>query len=166
MHHVGSVQHTLYINTTYNGCCKANCLVYILYLNFSNYWKRIVNSVHPFLLGNPLSCLSFVFGKLPGYYLFCGIPRPDYLIYIYFKFFIDRYKGRSIIKNNNTVLYFLTLQVVQKIMEAHSNVQNLNLVESKMAYIKAWQALPDFGINYFVMKQKNSKKEVSFKHYL
>ena len=50
-------------------------------------------------------------------------------------------------------------QVVQRIMEAHSNVQNLNLVESKMAYIKAWQALPDFGINYFVMKQKNSKKE-------
>lgn len=46
-------------------------------------------------------------------------------------------------------------------MEAHSNVQNLNLIESKMAYIKAWQALPDFGITYFVIKQKNSKKEVS-----
>lgn len=49
--------------------------------------------------------------------------------------------------------------LVQRIMDAHANVQNLNLIDSKMAYIKAWQALPDFGITYFVIKQKNSKKE-------
>jgi len=52
------------------------------------------------------------------------------------------------------------LQLQQRILEAHANVQNLSLLEAKMAFIKAWQALPDFGITYFIIKQKNSKKEV------
>lgn len=50
-------------------------------------------------------------------------------------------------------------QLTQRIMEAHANVQNLSLVDAKLAYIKAWQALPDFGITFFVVKQRNGKKE-------
>lgn len=46
-------------------------------------------------------------------------------------------------------------------LEAHAKIQNLSLVEAKMDFIRAWQALPDFGITYFIIKQKNAKKEVS-----
>ncbi|KAL8585115.1 hypothetical protein ACOMHN_013131 [Nucella lapillus] len=49
--------------------------------------------------------------------------------------------------------------LVQRIMEAHANVRNLGLMEAKMAYIKAWQSLPEFGINYFRVRMANSKKE-------
>lgn len=45
-------------------------------------------------------------------------------------------------------------------MEAHANVQEMGLVEAKMAYIKAWQSLPEFGITYFRIRMANSKKEV------
>lgn len=53
------------------------------------------------------------------------------------------------------------LQLEKRILEAHANVQNLPLMEAKMAFIKAWQSLPDYGISYFIVKQKNAKKEVS-----
>lgn len=53
------------------------------------------------------------------------------------------------------------LQLEKRILEAHANVQNLPLMEAKMAFIKAWQSLPDYGINYFIVKQKNAKKEVN-----
>lgn len=52
-------------------------------------------------------------------------------------------------------------QLVQRIMEAHANVKNMNLMESKMAFIKAWQALPEYGITYFIIRMSNSKKDVS-----
>lgn len=50
-------------------------------------------------------------------------------------------------------------QLEKRILEAHTNVQNLPLMEAKMAFIKAWQSLPDYGISYFIVKQKNAKKE-------
>lgn len=53
------------------------------------------------------------------------------------------------------------LQLEKRILEAHANVQNLPLMEAKVAFIKAWQSLPDYGISYFIVKQKNAKKEVS-----
>lgn len=52
-------------------------------------------------------------------------------------------------------------QLEKRILEAHANVQNLPLMEAKVAFIKAWQSLPDYGISYFIVKQKNAKKEVS-----
>ncbi|XP_033736193.1 LOW QUALITY PROTEIN: fermitin family homolog 2-like [Pecten maximus] len=54
---------------------------------------------------------------------------------------------------------FKSKQLQQRILETHANVQNLNLIDAKMAFIKAWQALPDFGITYFIIKQKGAKKE-------
>lgn len=53
------------------------------------------------------------------------------------------------------------LQLEKRILEAHANVQNLPLMEAKVAFIKAWQSLPDYGISYFIVKQKNAKKEVN-----
>lgn len=47
----------------------------------------------------------------------------------------------------------------QKILEAHANVKNLNLVDSKLKYIQAWQNLPGFGVTYFVIKFDGHKKE-------
>ena len=52
-------------------------------------------------------------------------------------------------------------QVVNRILEAHANVKDLSFTESKLHYIKAWQALPDYGISLFVVRFSNSKKEVS-----
>lgn len=46
-----------------------------------------------------------------------------------------------------------------KILEAHSNVKDLNLVEAKMNFIRAWQSLPEFGINLFVVKFHGERKE-------
>ena len=45
-------------------------------------------------------------------------------------------------------------------MEAHANVRDMGLIEAKLAYIKGWQALPEFGVSYFVIKMANGKKEV------
>ncbi|KAG5885355.1 hypothetical protein JTB14_035160 [Gonioctena quinquepunctata] len=50
-------------------------------------------------------------------------------------------------------------KLTQRILEAHTNVKDLNLVDAKMNYIKAWQLLPDFGITLFVVKFMTSKKE-------
>ncbi|XP_050404891.1 fermitin family homolog 2 [Patella vulgata] len=49
--------------------------------------------------------------------------------------------------------------LVQKIMEAHANVREMSLMDSKLAFIKAWQSLPEYGITYFVVKMANGKKE-------
>ncbi|KAK9497256.1 hypothetical protein O3M35_004609 [Rhynocoris fuscipes] len=50
-------------------------------------------------------------------------------------------------------------KLVHRILEAHTNVKDLGLVEAKMNYIKAWQSLPDFGISLFVVKFTDQKKD-------
>lgn len=50
-------------------------------------------------------------------------------------------------------------QIVRRITDAHSNVKDLNLTDAKLAYIKAWQALPEYGITYFIIKMNTNKKE-------
>ncbi|KAH9375437.1 hypothetical protein HPB48_013494 [Haemaphysalis longicornis] len=49
--------------------------------------------------------------------------------------------------------------IVQRIVEAHGNVKDLGLIEAKMNFIKAWQALPEFGISLFVVRFTGNKKE-------
>ncbi|KAH1006901.1 hypothetical protein HUJ05_007589 [Dendroctonus ponderosae] len=41
-------------------------------------------------------------------------------------------------------------KLTQRILEAHTNVKDLSLIDAKMSYIKAWQLLPDYGITLFV----------------
>ena len=47
----------------------------------------------------------------------------------------------------------------QKILEAHANVKDLNLVEAKMNFIRAWQSLPDFGVSLFVVRFHGERKD-------
>lgn len=51
--------------------------------------------------------------------------------------------------------------IVQRILDAHSNVKELSFTEAKLHYIKAWQDLPEYGVSLFIVKFSNSKKEVS-----
>lgn len=46
-----------------------------------------------------------------------------------------------------------------RVLEAHSNVKNLPATECKLNYIKAWRALPDYGIHMFVVKFGGSNRE-------
>jgi len=41
----------------------------------------------------------------------------------------------------------------------------MSLSEAKLNYIKAWQALPEYGLTYFLVKFRNSKKEVRLRVY-
>lgn len=50
-------------------------------------------------------------------------------------------------------------KLLQRILEAHANVKDLNVLDAKMSYIKAWQLLPDYGVSLFVVKFMDSKKE-------
>ena len=46
-----------------------------------------------------------------------------------------------------------------KILEAHANVKDLNLVEAKMNFIRAWQSLPEYGVSLFVVKFHGERRE-------
>ena len=50
-------------------------------------------------------------------------------------------------------------QLRQKILEAHANVKDLNLLEAKVNFIKAWQSLPDYGVSLFVVRFHGEKKD-------
>merc|ERR1711902_30006 len=52
-----------------------------------------------------------------------------------------------------------TRQLRQKILESHANVKDLNLLESKMNFIRAWQSLPEYGVSLFVVKFHGERKE-------
>ena len=71
---------------------------------------------------------------------------------------IDLYLYISIYIDYLSLRFF---QLAQRILEAHTNVRDMGLIDAKMNYIKAWQALPEYGITYFIGKLKGSKKEVS-----
>lgn len=49
--------------------------------------------------------------------------------------------------------------IVRKIQESVTNYSSYNLINAKLAYIKAWQALPDFGLTYFLVKFERSRRE-------
>ncbi|XP_014857398.1 PREDICTED: fermitin family homolog 1 [Poecilia mexicana] len=52
-----------------------------------------------------------------------------------------------------------TKQLTARILEAHQNIAKLSLIEAKMRFIQAWQSLPEFGINYYIVRFKGSKKD-------
>lgn len=43
-------------------------------------------------------------------------------------------------------------KLTARILEAHQNIANLSLMEAKMRFIQAWQSLPEFGINYYIVR--------------
>ncbi|KAI3422139.1 hypothetical protein GPALN_012672 [Globodera pallida] len=46
----------------------------------------------------------------------------------------------------------------QRISDAHSNVKTLSSTEAKLQYIRNWEALPEHGLHYFIVKFRNAKK--------
>ncbi|KAG7259512.1 hypothetical protein CRUP_031788 [Coryphaenoides rupestris] len=52
-----------------------------------------------------------------------------------------------------------TKQLTTRILEAHQNVARLSLMEAKMRFIQAWQSLPEFGIKYYIVRFRGSKKD-------
>ena len=67
---------------------------------------------------------------------------------------------KSITENS---LFFGTLliffQMRHKLLDSHANVKDLNLLEAKMNFVKAWQSLPDFGVSLFVVRFHGEKKD-------
>ncbi|XP_003384623.1 PREDICTED: fermitin family homolog 2-like [Amphimedon queenslandica] len=49
--------------------------------------------------------------------------------------------------------------IARQILDAHSSMLNMSLMDAKMQYIRNWQALQGFGITYFVIKSGKSKKD-------
>ncbi|XP_036604025.1 fermitin family homolog 1 isoform X2 [Trichosurus vulpecula] len=50
-------------------------------------------------------------------------------------------------------------QLAARILEAHQNVAQMSLVETKLRFIQAWQSLPEFGLTYYIVRFKGSKKD-------
>ncbi|CAG9105788.1 hypothetical protein JYU34_018920 [Plutella xylostella] len=50
-------------------------------------------------------------------------------------------------------------KLTQRVLESHANVKDLPLLEAKLQYIRAWQALPDYGQSLFVVRFMGHKKD-------
>ncbi|NWQ60833.1 FERM1 protein, partial [Neopipo cinnamomea] len=50
-------------------------------------------------------------------------------------------------------------QLTARILEAHQNISQMSLVEAKLRFIQAWQSLPEFGLSYYIVRFKGSKKD-------
>jgi hypothetical protein len=51
-------------------------------------------------------------------------------------------------KNKNLI----NLKLQHRISDAHSNVRSLSCREAKLQYIRNWEALPEHGLHYFIVK--------------
>uniref|UniRef100_A0A671P7L0 Fermitin family homolog 1-like n=1 Tax=Sinocyclocheilus anshuiensis TaxID=1608454 RepID=A0A671P7L0_9TELE len=54
---------------------------------------------------------------------------------------------------------FFSFQLTTRILEALHNISQLSLMEAKMRFIQAWQSLPEFGIKYYIVRFRGSKKD-------
>ncbi|TSL28166.1 Stress-induced-phosphoprotein 1 [Bagarius yarrelli] len=50
-------------------------------------------------------------------------------------------------------------QLTPRILEAYQNVAQLSLTDAIQRFLQIWQALPDFGISYFVVRFKGCRKD-------
>lgn len=48
--------------------------------------------------------------------------------------------------------HLLFLQLTPRLLDAYQNVSQLSLVDAILRYLQIWQALPDFGISYVVVR--------------
>lgn len=48
----------------------------------------------------------------------------------------------------------LFLQLTPRILDAYQNVAQLSLTDAILRYLQIWQALPDFGISYMVVRSE------------
>ncbi|XP_072529690.1 fermitin family homolog 3 [Salminus brasiliensis] len=50
-------------------------------------------------------------------------------------------------------------QLTPRILEAYQNVAQLSLTDAILKFLQIWQALPDFGLSYFVVRFKGCRKD-------
>ncbi|CAL8268733.1 unnamed protein product [Boreogadus saida] len=50
-------------------------------------------------------------------------------------------------------------QLTQRILEAYQNVAQLSWNDALLRFLQVWQALPDFGLSYVVVRFKGSRKD-------
>ncbi|XP_028976548.2 fermitin family homolog 3 isoform X3 [Esox lucius] len=50
-------------------------------------------------------------------------------------------------------------QLTPRILEAYQNVSQLPLTQALVKFLQIWQALPDFGVSYFVVRFKGCRKD-------
>uniref|UniRef100_A0AAX7U8C2 PH domain-containing protein n=1 Tax=Astatotilapia calliptera TaxID=8154 RepID=A0AAX7U8C2_ASTCA len=50
-------------------------------------------------------------------------------------------------------------QLTPRILDAYQNVAQLSLTDALMRFLQIWQALPDFGLAYVVVRFKGSRKD-------
>lgn len=50
-------------------------------------------------------------------------------------------------------------QLTPRILEAYQNVAQLSLTDAVQKFLQIWQALPDFGLSYFVVRFKGCRKD-------
>uniref|UniRef100_A0A4W4G068 PH domain-containing protein n=1 Tax=Electrophorus electricus TaxID=8005 RepID=A0A4W4G068_ELEEL len=50
-------------------------------------------------------------------------------------------------------------QLTIRILEAYQNVAQLSLMAAILKFLQIWQSLPDFGISYFMIRFKGSRKD-------
>ncbi|MCI4380150.1 hypothetical protein PGIGA_G00236540 [Pangasianodon gigas] len=50
-------------------------------------------------------------------------------------------------------------QLTPRILEAYQNVAQLSLTAAILKFLQIWQSLPDFGISYFMVRFKGSRKD-------
>ncbi|XP_071400839.1 fermitin family homolog 3-like isoform X3 [Centroberyx affinis] len=50
-------------------------------------------------------------------------------------------------------------QLTPRILEAYQNLAQLSLTDALMRFLQIWQALPDFGMSYVVVRFKGSRKD-------
>lgn len=46
----------------------------------------------------------------------------------------------------------LPLQLTPRILDAYQNVAQLSLTDAMMRFLQIWQALPDFGLSFVVVR--------------
>uniref|UniRef100_A0A3Q3W554 PH domain-containing protein n=1 Tax=Mola mola TaxID=94237 RepID=A0A3Q3W554_MOLML len=54
---------------------------------------------------------------------------------------------------------YKTKQLTPRILDAYQNVAQFSLTEAVMRFLQIWQALPDFGLSYVVVRFKGSRKD-------
>ncbi|XP_075452127.1 fermitin family homolog 1 isoform X1 [Ascaphus truei] len=54
---------------------------------------------------------------------------------------------------------YKTKQLAARILEAQQNIVQMPLVEAKLRFIQAWQSLPEFGLAYYLVRFRGSKKD-------
>ncbi|KAG8443701.1 hypothetical protein GDO86_009031 [Hymenochirus boettgeri] len=54
---------------------------------------------------------------------------------------------------------YKTKQLAARILEVQQNIIQMSLVEAKLRFIQAWQSLPEFGLAYYLVRFRGSKKD-------